>query len=288
MGGPYTPSPRIGATNPALPDGDAKSLATFRELLDARVHLRGATWGQLVWSGRLAVTGSATAPVITVGVIEAVSLRYPGDAASDATGVWRPYYTTGETTLGIAHVPNADKTGSPAALYADEWYYVYVASDGTNTPQWEVSRTPPTESGTPKVARLWKRGQTSNYRYLGFFRTDGSGVPLPLRRTGGLSVYATERLVTQNIVASVASTALSVATAVPPHVHHLRARVVIATSGTTGSISVGVNSPGAIGSIGSNVDLAEFFADDSGLRYSALVSGDQTADLSLYVQSCQE
>lgn len=286
MGGPYTPSPRIGATNPALPDGDAKSLATFRELLDARVHLRGATWGQLVWSGRMAVSGSATAPVITVGVIEAVALRYPGDAASDATGVWRPYYTTGETTLGIAHVPNADKTGSPAALYADEWYYVYVGSDGTNTPQWEVSRTPPTESGTPTVARAWKRGQIANYRYLGFFRTDGSGVPLPLRRTGGLSVYATERLVTQNAPSGATSNAnLSVATAVPPHVHHLRARVAVTT---TGSATIGVNSPGANASIGSDVDLAELFADDSGLRYSALVGGGESASVSLYVQSCQE
>lgn len=286
MAGPYSPTARLGATNPALPDGDAKSLATFRELLDVRVHLRGATWGQLVWSGRMAVSGSATAPVITVGVIEAVSLRYPGDAASDATGVWRPYYTTGETTLGIAHVPNADKTGSPAALYADEWYYVYVASDGTNTPQWEVSRTPPTESGTPKVARLWKRGQTSNYRYLGFFRTDGSGVPEPLRRAGGLSVYATERLVVQNGPAGVTSNAnLSVATVVPPHVHHLRARVVIAT---TGIATISVKSPGAIGSIGSDVDLAELFADDSGLRYTALVGGGESASVSLYVQSCQE
>jgi hypothetical protein len=286
MGAPHTATPQITPGALAVPNGDASSVGTFRDLIDARIYLRGVAWGQLVWSGRMAVSGSATAPVITVGVIETVALRYPGDAASDATGVWRPYYTTGETTLGLAHVPSADKTGSPAALYADAWYYVYVGSDGTTTPQWEVSRTPPTESGTPTVARLWKRGQTSNWRYLGFFRTDGSGVPEPLRRVGGLTVFATPRLVVQNGPSGGTSNAnLSVATAVPPHVHHLRARVAVATTGTS---VIAVNAPGASASVGSSVNLVELYSDDAGLRYSAAVNGGESASLSLYVQSCQE
>ena len=176
----YTPSPQIGASDPPLPDGPAANAATHRELLNNRRHLRGATWAVLTWSRTLVVTSVSSSDfAVRVGPIEAVTLR-------DSGSVWRPYFTAGETVLGLAHVE-----GAPGALAADTWYHVYAWSDASSpgSVSWQISTTPPTDSGAPTVQLLWKRGQVANYRYLGAFRTDSAGRPFGQTTIGGRTVY---------------------------------------------------------------------------------------------------
>lgn len=167
----YTPSARLSAGDPALPDGPPQNAPLEREARDNRRYLRGATWGQFVWTGQASFAGTAASPVITVGVVEGVTLC-TGNGTS--TGDWKPYFTTGVATLGIG-----DVEGAPGALSNSTRYFVYAWSDGGGTVRWQISTSPPTESGTPTVLRFWKRGQTANYRYVCTFVTDSSGNPVP-------------------------------------------------------------------------------------------------------------
>jgi len=202
MPAPFTPSPSIGASDPPLLDGPASNAATARELLNNRRHLRGATWGALTWSGRLVVGGSATAPSITVGAIEAVTLR-------DSTGVWRPYFTDDETPLGIAAVE-----GAPGTLSAGTWYYVYAHdAGGSGSPLFQVTTTAPSSS------LVWKNaGGTALYRYLGCFPTDDTGKPVPLVAHRGRSVFLNAVLPgSSDSQSDSAWHNLSLAAGVPPH-----------------------------------------------------------------------
>ena len=233
MPAPFTPSPSIGASDPPLLDGPASNAATARELLNNRRHLRGATWGALTWSGRLVVGGSATAPSITVGAIEAVTLR-------DSTGVWRPYFTDAETPLGIG-----DVEGAPASLTADTWHYVYAHdSAGSGSPHFQVSTT------APGTSLAWKNaGGTALYRYLGCFPTDGSGNPLALRAVRGRYLYnEPDDIVPGGATANISTySTANLASRVPPHSRHalVRARVTRTASGANILMAYGLRTPGA-------------------------------------------
>lgn len=199
----FTPAPSIGAIDPPLLDGPAKNVAALRELLNNRRHLRGATWGQLIWSGRLVVGGTAGAPSITVGAIESVTLR-------DSAGVWRPYFKDTETTLGIGAFE-----GAPGALTADAWYYVFAHdASASGSVQFEVSTT------APGASLAWKNaGGTALYRYLGCFPTDATGKPVPLVAHRGRYVFlnSTSLPGTGDTQSDSGWHALSLASAVPPH-----------------------------------------------------------------------
>lgn len=177
----YTPTAQMSAGDPAMRDVPPSSAPLEREALDNRRHLRGATWGQLVWSGQASFGGTAASPVVTLGVVEAVTLC-TGDGTS--SGTWKPYFTAAVATLGISHVE-----GTPGSLSAATRYYVYAWSDGGSSVRWQISTSPPTESGTPTVRRHWKRGQTANYRYVCTFVTDGSGDPVPCALCNGRYTY---------------------------------------------------------------------------------------------------
>lgn len=220
-------------------------------------YARAAVWGQLVWSGRLEVSGSAASPAVKVGPIDAVTLRATETRSGNNVQVWRPFYSATESTLGIAHVQ-----GAPGALSADTWYYAYAFSNGTGTLQWQISTTPPTESGTPTVLQQWKRGQEANYRYLGCFRTDGSGNPIPVLATKGRYIYrrsavtaaygsfASGGLRAVDGTGTVALTALSLAARVPPH-----ARIAL----LRGTVTMAPTTPGDDAS----ASLRFFMADDA-------------------------
>ena len=177
----YTPTAQMSAGDPALRDGPPSNAPLEREALDNRRYARGAVWGQLVWSGQATFGGTAASPVVTVGVVEAVTLC-TGNGTS--TGTWKPYFTSAVATLGIS-----DVDGAPGSLSANTRYFVYAWSDGGSSVRWQISTSPPTESGTPTVLRRWKRGQTANYRYVCTFVTDGSGNPVPCALCNGRYTY---------------------------------------------------------------------------------------------------
>lgn len=291
---PYSPSPSIGADDPPLPDGPPSNAATHRELLNNRRHLRGATWAALTWSERLRVSGSSnTVFAVAVGVIEAVTLR-------DATGVWRAYFTTGETTLDLTHVE-----GAPANLANDTFYYVYAWSDSAapSAAKFQISTSPPTESGTPTVLRLWKRGQTANFRYLGWFRTNATGVPLPMRVERGRYLYDRSAGLTDFEVGTVYSggalsaTAVSAAARVPPHIFRCSVTVSALPTGDAFTAGVAVTIGGSGGRIplvigvGAEVRDVEVLLDAS-QEFTRAVSvhgsGTPTVQLNTYLRDCQE
>lgn len=298
MPSPFSPTPQIGASDPSLPDGPASNAATHRELLNNRRHLRGATWALLAWSGRLRIAGTSnTVFSVTVGVIEAVTLR-------DSNGVWRPYFTADETVLDLTHVE-----GAPANLSNDTFYYVYAWSDSAapGAVKFQISTSPPTEVGTPTVLRLWKRGQTSNFRYLGCFRTNGSGTPLAMRIERGRYLYDRSAGLGDFEIGSVysggtlAATAVSAAALVPPHVFRCAVTVSVLPSGdnfTAGAgVSIGGSSariPVVIG-IGADtrdvevlLDASQEFTRAVSVYGSVYGSGTPTVQLNTYARGFEE
>ncbi|MEZ4391983.1 MAG: hypothetical protein R3A48_12875 [Polyangiales bacterium] len=223
----YTPSQQIGASDPPLPDGPPSNAPIFRELLNNRLYLRGSSWGQLSWNGRLRVTGSSnTVFSVTVGPIDAVMLI-------DAASIARAYFTADETALDLTHVE-----GAPANLANDTFYYVYAWSDSAapNAVKFQISSSPPTESGSPTVLRQWKRGQTANYRYLGWFRTDASGVPLAMQVDRGSYLYELP-----DVLATITASGLqSLATRIPPHITRAKLRASATRTTTTGQLFASV------------------------------------------------
>jgi hypothetical protein len=201
-------------------------------------YARAAVWGQLVWSGRLEVSGSAASPVVKVGPIDAVTLRATEVRSGNNVQVWRPFYSATEATLGIAQVQ-----GAPGALSADTWYYAYAFSNGTGTLQWQISTTPPTESGTPTVLQQWKRGQEANYRFVGAFVTDGSGNPIPMVMANGRYTYVAPDVLHNDL--NNVNADYSLAARVPPHAKAALVRVLATSSDGAAIMRANIGTAGA-------------------------------------------
>lgn len=214
---PYTPSPQLAASDPPLPDGPVANLALFRALLDGRRHLRGATWALLTGPVRFEARGTAAAPVLTVGPIEAVTLR-------DGAGVWRPYFALTDSVLGLAQVE-----GAPAALAANTWHYVYAHdAAGVGAVQWQVSTV------GPGASLAWKDVPgVALYRLVACFVTDGAGRPLPGVSVAGCWTYRASACAGGDLALaargrSTAWAPVDLARQVPPHARTVRLRVDVA------------------------------------------------------------
>jgi hypothetical protein len=289
MGSPLTTAPeftdlptdRPDDLDDAYLDGGPYPLWPILQALANRSHFaRGATWGLLMWSGCITVDAGGTNTVFTVraGPIESVTLR-------DSNGVWRSYNTAAETELHLA-----DTEGPLANLANNTVYYVYAWSNSADplAIKFQISATPPSDVGTPKVKRNYKRGEIANFRYLGFFITGPGGAPEPMRKTGDCYTFATTRIVTTGVIpqnTNLANQVLALGTAVPPHVHVVRGRVTLTLVGTP---AIAANTPGGVGSVGYDSDHEEFYADDQGLRYAVLTGVGETAVWTLLVRSCSE
>ena len=242
MPSPYTPAARLAAGDPKIPDGDVAAAAIDRELADARRYLRGAVWAQLAWSGRATIGGTASAPSIAVGPIEAVTLC---DGDGTTTGTWRPfnYNLTGTATaLGAAAI---DGGGS---LAPGSHYYVYVYNDGSATPAFEISPTRPTTSGATTIAQAWKDRQSANYRYLFSFATDGSGNPLPAVLAAGRLTYRASACGGSDVALlhgrATTWSAVDLSALVPPHARVVRLRCSVARAGADIAVGLEVRTPG--------------------------------------------
>ncbi|MFA9269436.1 MAG: hypothetical protein ACEQSX_01575 [Baekduiaceae bacterium] len=146
-----TPTPRIGAADPALPDVPPSDLATFRELLNARRYLRGVSWGTLEGEDRVTVGGNAAAPSLAVGAINAAALR-------DSTSQWWPAFAAAATLTS-------------GALAASTVHYLYLQVSTSGVPSFAVSTTAPTEDYLASGSQL--------SRCVAAFCTGLLGFPLP-------------------------------------------------------------------------------------------------------------
>lgn len=192
MGATETPTPRIGATDPALPQGDPGNLATWRELLNNRRYLRGSAWGTLEGEDRVLVGGNAAAPSLAYGTIEACAVR-------DASGQWWP--------LNASAASHA-----PGALTASTLHYLYLGADTSGAGSFSVSTTPPTG--------LFRASGSQLLRCLGAFATGLLGFPIPLvfgQRSGRyITSSGRAEIVALDNGRATAWAAVSLATLVPP------------------------------------------------------------------------
>jgi hypothetical protein len=231
---------RILATLPTRPqDGDdaymdagaAPLMPVLQHLYDAAGALRIAALGQMSGGDRLSVDPGGTSTVFTVRVSRIVGLlsRATGGTTLFAT------YTAGETTLDLT-----DVNGSPAALANGTWYYVYAFCNGTATTQAYISTTAPESSLT------WRTGAEGVDRYIGCFRTNGSGAPLPMRMHRGRYTYRMSRIGFGGYLSKTTFTTSWVAydfsAGVPPHATVATVRV-LAVDGTNPPL-VNVRTPG--------------------------------------------
>jgi hypothetical protein len=210
----YTADPQDWSTW-AMQHGAGKPLA--RMIADRLKYARGSDWGTLVWNGHFAASGTAAAPVVVLGPIEAVTLR-------DGAGVWRPYFESAGKTAGAPEIEG----GGPLA--ADTWYYVYLYADAAAPAavKVQISTTPPSEAPTPGRLQGYKRGEVANYRYAGAFVTDAAGDPRPVLAVKGEYSYISPPAPGSWLHAGLGPggpTTVSLATRVPPHVRRVRLRL---------------------------------------------------------------
>ena len=166
---------KIWGGTPVIPDGPAKNAPLWRKVYDTLLGLRDAVLGTLLWSGDFAVSGSAANNfTVTLGAISCaivydgtnyVPLAYAGGTI-DQTAV-----QGGGGTLGAAV----------------DWWHVYLYSNAGSA-AFEISQTAPTGN------RVFKTGDNTR-RYLGRFRTNGSGVPLAVTATHGHYLYRVDQAV---------------------------------------------------------------------------------------------
>lgn len=204
--------------------GPAPQWPVWQKLYNRAQYSRGTAWGQLLWNGVVEVSGTAASPVVKVGPIDAVPLRAQETRNGSPVNVWKSFFTAAEQTLGISQVE-----GTPGSLSADTFYNVFVYSNGGTSPLFQISTSPPTDSGAPSIPLLWKRGQVANYRHLATFRTDSSGNPIPQRTQDKVTLYRRSAITNVNNViasgglaalsstAAVTLTARDISGRVPPH-----------------------------------------------------------------------
>lgn len=223
-------TPRIVATLPTRPqDGDdaymdagaAPLMPVLQHLYDAAGALRIAVLGQMSGGDRLSVDAGGTNTVFAVRVSRVVGLlsRQTGSTPIYAT------YTAAETVLDLT-----DVDGAPANLSNDVWYYVYGFCNGTATTAFYISTT------APEASLTWRTGAEGVDRYIGCFRTNGSGAPLPVRMHRGRYTYRMSRIgfggYLSKTITTTGWTAYDFSTGLPPHarIAHLRLFAVDATN----------------------------------------------------------
>lgn len=196
-------------------DLDATVVETaLQRLADRAKHLLDATAGLMVWGGTARVTGGGASSGNTgiyVPMIEALNLY---------TGTKRQ----AERNAGELQLTTADHFAG-GTLGNNTWYYVYATLSG-GALTFQISLDPP-EGGL-----VWKSGAGGTHRYLFCFRTNGSGVPLPMRVARGRYRWRYSALTSAYNIQSYATTQsftdLDLSAYLPPHARlaHLLVEVI--------------------------------------------------------------
>lgn len=246
---PYTPTARLRADDPALPNCDAGSVPTHRALLDAYAFERLTMVNRLQWSGDFEVPPGGTNAAFTINV-GAIAYTPLYDVASDTYLV---------LTRAAAAV-NETRLEGGGTLANSTWYYVYAYSNA-GVIDFEVSSTGPNSTRVHKATG--GDAQALAKVYLGCFRTSSTGAPFPLRAVRGRYLYrrayaggfdgdpfASNGMRALSGAADAGPTALDLSPRIPPH-----ARVAILFGSVGAETTAGAR-------VWATLDL--FSADDSG------------------------
>ena len=204
------PGERVGMETGASP------LAPLLQRFADRDHtLRLGLLGQMAGGDRMSVDPGGTSTVFAVRVsqIRSALIQQP-------SGPWRALSTASETVLTLA-----DVDGAPAALPADSWLYVYAYAVGDATARLYITTLPPDD------ALVWEATSPGLRRYIGCFRTNASGAPLPVSKRGNRYEYDFGAIgntdITRVLNAGVSTSFAAVAcgAVVPQHVNNVRLRL---------------------------------------------------------------
>lgn len=185
--------------------------ASFQSLTNRTRALLSALSGHLVWSGHL----YTAMPSVGIGVF--------------LGGIQR-------VVIGASVFSLAAGTEVPGTLplpATDTFFYLY-AYDNAGTLGLNVS------TDGPEATQTWKTGAEGTHRYLGCFRTDSSGDPLPFEAVGGHYRYrnapASRRPL--NAGTSTSGTAIDCSPYTPAHARMLHLGLTFVASGANGSAAV--------------------------------------------------
>lgn len=213
--------------------GAAPQWPLWARLYNRTAHHEALLFGMMSWSGDFAVDsgGSNSSFTVRIGVIAGVNL-YNASASVVKS------YAGG--TIG------ASKISGGGNLSNSTWYYVY-AYNNAGSIDFEISTT------EPNANRVIKSGDSTR-RYLGCFKTDSAGAPLPMRKVGNLCLYRVSGMAATDMRALNAGTTtgsyatVALATWVPPHARVARLRGLLkAVAGVGGQGLAYVQSGGDSG-----------------------------------------
>ncbi len=188
--------------------------AVIQILANRGKHLLDATAGLAVWGWKLRVA--------------------PGGAASGNTGVFVPMIEAlnllsgtsryAERLSGETQLTTADHFGG-GTLPNSSWLYIY-AKVSASALALEIS------ADAPEAGLVWKSGAGGTHRYLGCFRTDSFGVPIPMQMARG-----TYRYDLSEVTASVLQ-ALNITSAVPTSFSNVDCSALIPPHATLGHFRI--------------------------------------------------
>jgi hypothetical protein len=175
-------------------DGDTRNAASITQgeqpLADRTRFLLNASVGQLLWNARIRVAAVTTGIGVYIGAVESLLIG---------------------TSL-LTQAAETEVTGTIPLAGVSSWYYVY-AYNNAGALALQVSLD------APDAALCWKSSGDLTHRYLGAFRTDGSGNPIYMTSSRGHCRWMTAPAARAALSAGSAIAATSVACAAyaPPH-----------------------------------------------------------------------
>lgn len=252
-------------------DGDARNAASVTQGLQPLANrtrlLLNASAGELRWSGRLRVGAVGTGLGVYVGPVQSLVI-----------GTSRLSQSGAETEVA----------GSLPLAGVSSWYGVY-AYDNAGTLALQVSLDARDETG------VWKSTGVGTHRYLGSFRTDGSGNPIAMEAVCGSYRWLTAPAARTALSTGTSTSAASVACAAyaPPHARLLCVSTLLHETGGAG------NGVGSLGQTTSGAVLAQLRSPTSGNATQSLdlpctsaqaisYSVNSYSELSLYVDGWRE
>jgi hypothetical protein len=197
-----TPTPEYDDVLTAAEDGDDLDAAlvagTLQVLANRAAWARAALSGVLVWDGRLRAAAATAGLGVYVGPIKAL--------------------TIGSSVLSQA--AEAEIAGSLPLAGLSSFYFVY-AYDNAGALALQASLDGPDASMT------WKSTGLLTHRYLGAFKTDGAGAPIPLSAVRGVYQWQNALAAREVLAAGAATAATNVVCSAwaPPHARWLRLRM---------------------------------------------------------------
>lgn len=220
--------------------GDARTAASVTQglqpLADRTRFLLDAAVGRLAWNGRVRVGAATTGIGVYLGAIDALLI--------------------GTSVLGQA--AETEVAGSLPLAALSTWHYLY-GYDNAGALGLQVSTDPPDASLT------WKSTGDLTHRYLGCFRTDGSGNPIYCNAVRGEYQWMNAPAAREPLAAGAATSATNVVCSAyaPPHARLLRLR--LRTADTTGADRTSSILPTGTGV---TIDTGEAPANAFGVRYA--------------------